>query len=775
MSDPGSGHVPFPERPLLTPVFICSLAFWAACAISYSNGRLQSPDEGLCCVVAGGVACVLAMPFACLKRTRMLGVVVAAVSIGFCLGASSAVELHLEAEGLRGYSGPVSARLIEDSSNSGYGERALVRVQIHDSPAFVMRARFGDVEPMLAGERLACNASFSAADYTSDSFSWNDGSCGNLAISSFELQRGGGLLDALVAFRAQVIDAIGDGSDSRKLLKALVCGYRRDIRETELYGCFQTCGLAHMVAVSGAHLVIVTGLFATALRRMRIRKQLTIVVLIAVMFSYFIVAGMPVSALRALIMSATGLLAFFGRRRASSLNAVGVGVFTIVVMDPSSCLSASFVLSGLSTAGIVVFAPLFMAWFERTPIGRARVVSEALSLTLSASLLSQPYACSLFSQLPLVAPLSNIAVTPLFPLVCTAGLIFAVVIVALPALTPLVGIFAEFPSALLAMTATVLADIPHASIPVSVNTVVAFILSFASAFLLWVFWPKRARNAAISLASGGLAIVALSLLPLGAADRIVMLDIGQGDAILVQSRGESMLVDTGNQDSRLLEQLGRNHMAHIDTLLVTHADDDHCGSLDALRKAVTIDRAVLAKGMVESTGESARDLVRDASSTVHDIVEVEVGDTFTVGAFTAKVIWPNAFSEEGGNADSLCVLLEYDGDGDERIDFTALMTGDAEKEEIASMIDSGALAHVDVLKVGHHGSRNGTTLDEMRTLSPKLALISCGKNNRYGHPAPETLDQLESVGATAYRTDQNGAITCTFTPEAITVDCTTKQ
>ena len=245
----------------------------------------------------------------------------------------------------------------------------------------------------------------------------------------------------------------------------------------------------------------------------------------------------------------------------------------------------------------------------------------------------------------------------------------------------------------------------------------------------------------------------------------MVLDVGQGDSILVQSRGKSLLIDTGNKDSKLQRELALNRVAHLDELLVTHADDDHFGSMDQLRRSVSVDRVILADGMLSCDDSSARDLVGQSQDLAREVVGVKLGDSFTVGAFTAHVVWPASFAE-GGNADSLCVVLDYDGDDDGDVDFTALMTGDAEKDELAQMIERGLVGDVDILKVGHHGSRNGMTDKEARALRPEVAL-----NNRYGHPSQEALDVLASCGAQIFRTDIQGEITCTLLPGSMSVTC----
>lgn len=253
------------------------------------------------------------------------------------------------------------------------------------------------------------------------------------------------------------------------------------------------------------------------------------------------------------------------------------------------------------------------------------------------------------------------------------------------------------------------------------------------------------------------------------SDQIVMLDVGQGDAILVKSQGSSMLVDTGNQDARLLRELASKGMICLDAVLLTHADDDHCGSLDALQRAVRVNRIMVAEGMLECENEKARDLIEEAKACSREIIGLNAGDMFTVGKFTIRVVWPRTFNQDGGNADSICMLVDYDAESDGTVEFTTLMTGDAEKDEMGELIVSGAIGDIDVLKVGHHGSHNGLTGKQAQIIDPEIALVSCGKNNRYGHPDPETISILEDVGARVFRTDEDGQIRCTFDASGISV------
>ena len=140
-----------------------------------------------------------------------------------------------------------------------------------------------------------------------------------------------------------------------------------------------------------------------------------------------------------------------------------------------------------------------------------------------------------------------------------------------------------------------------------------------------------------------------------------------------------------------------------------------------------------------------------------------------MGAFDLEAVWPARFADGGGNADSLCLLARADADGDGAADWTALLAGDAEHEQLAAMEEQGLVGRVDVLKVGHHGSKNALTPELAAALSPRIALVSAGAGNRYGHPADKTLRELADAGAQIWRTDEAGDVSCKSTAQGIAV------
>lgn len=768
-------------RPSLSPLLVGALSFWAACACAYGLMRQADPETGrliaLACLL---IALPSAAVFACTRRQAAL--FFASLAIGASLGVSQGTVIHDQiAKASEIDAGSYSLTLVEDSKASVGGDTALASLGGSGLSQPLVQVTFPEGAGYLVGDRIVVEGTVAPIDVTKGDAYWRKGACAKVRARTASLVESDHPLDALRSFRKAAIAQIGSDDDSSRLLQALLCGYRRDLADTELYSAYQTSGLAHLVAVSGAHLVIVTGLFLSLFKAFKVARRMSAAFLIAVMLAYLSFAGFPVSAVRAAIMSSVGVLALVARRRPSSLNAVGICIFAMVLADPKCALSASFCLSTLSTLGIVVFCPLVQAWVEKTPLARVSFVAESLSLTVSASALSQLFACSLFAQLPAIAPVANVLAAPLLPLVCASGLVACVFALAFPIAREVAFTVPLLLARILNALTQLLACIPYSSVPFDIDALSALLVSAVLAMLAWRSWPMPAARAGKKALSGktvgAISVIAGVLLAasLGYAfcwsnrDAIVMLDVGQGDSFLIASRGATLLIDTGNQDAQLLRGLSHNRIAHIDSVLITHSDDDHCGSLDALQRAVDVDRVIVAEDMIDCEAASPVNLMAQARLTSRETVGVHWKDTFRVGAFLVRVVWPHRFHDDGGNADSLCVLLEYDGDEDGSTDCRALFTGDAEIDQLQEMIDSGDVGHVDLLKTGHHGSKNAMTREQVEVLQPQVALIGVGANNRYGHPSPEILDMLGQVGCSVYRSDENGEVSCTLGPFGISV------
>lgn len=305
-----------------------------------------------------------------------------------------------------------------------------------------------------------------------------------------------------------------------------------------------------------------------------------------------------------------------------------------------------------------------------------------------------------------------------------------------------------------------LAAIPGASVSVPPDSIGVFLVPMALAILL-VWWPRpRARP----MAAGVTCLVFLAALPYVYWDRfapssVTVLDVGQADAILIRQGSTVVLVDSG-LDERVVTALVRNNVHHIDAVFVTHWDEDHWGGLPAVLEQFSV-----------GTIAVAADALDDAPAQVlnHPGVsyrQVRRGDTVDIGAFRAQVMWPFDSVDGEGNEDSLVLLLTFAQEGKR---LRMLLTGDAELDQEREFVQE--VGDIDVLKLGHHGSKVSVDGELLGVLRPELSIASAGEGNRYGHPSDECVDAVRAAGGGFACTIEQGDITITPTAKGFTMRC----
>ncbi|HSH21159.1 MAG TPA: ComEC/Rec2 family competence protein [Candidatus Caenarcaniphilales bacterium] len=580
------------------------------------------------------------------------------------------------------------------------------------------------------------------------------------------------------------------------LAAAILIGLR-DLVSRDVADAFRTSGLSHVVAISGWHIALLGAVAGAALRGLDRRPRSLLV--LAAIASYSVLAGASPSVIRAALMAGVVLIARESGRKGQASAALGLAAVGMLLVEPKTVEDLGFQLSLTATAGLLRWAtPFGSALRQRLPQRTPGWLVEALAVSLAAQAATLPLVLLHFGRLSLVAPLANLLVAPLVApvmlaaaLALAAGMLLAIGVPAI-VLAPFT-VFGALAVGTMITIANVSASMPLASVELPPPFDLAS-AGLAGIFLLLLLRrraqstippgppaPRAARSEdrkpgrrQLRPALGATAAALVLLFVLVAAARpdgrlhMTVLDVGQGDAILVEGpSGGRMLVDTGPDPDRLVGLLDARIPAwdrRLDLVVITHPHEDHVAGLALLLDRYRIG-TVAEPGMVGlGPGDAAfrRRLVELGRQTR----VVAAGDRLNLDGVQIDVHWPLPGrvplrpSDSGKQINNVSIVLELRF-GERRF----LLTGDVE-EEIDRPLLAGGLGGpqkgtVDVLKVAHHGSGTATTDAFVDRLRPAVAIVSAGWGNPYGHPSPGTVARLESAGARVFRTDLDGSVEIT--------------
>lgn len=767
-------------RPLAawSPLMVFALCLWASAAAIMMLS--VSWDAGTCLIMAGGslltgVAIAIAMCW------RSLAGVVFIAMLGCCAGALLAGSAAAHAHAIESRLSIAPSVLgvmtvVEDAREGDYGSSCIASGSLADGSRVKVRVNLPKGVTADCWQVIRAHAVIEPAAEAAELYRthlWRKGCVGTVKLQQASVDDPASPMRFICRFRRacqESWDRIAASypdcdNDAVALVEAILFGSRAKLFTSPLYADVKVVGLAHIVAVSGAHLVVVAGFFAAVLRLLRVPRKGVIVAQACFIVAYAAFTGMPISALRAAVMSICSLFAFFAERRSSSVTALGICVVCMIALHPSLTLSCS------ASLGIVLLSRPVTTCLDDMFHGHARWVSSTLGVTFSANMMTMGIAASLFNQIPLVAPLSNVVAVPLFSAMVVVDMLSTLVGIACPAF----ALGAAMPEMALARMfcscVRVLAQVPHACISADVSTVAAVACSMAIAFAMARFRPRPTRYDGWALVAAGIGLTACMLFafPQLHGCEVVMIDVGQGDAVVYRQGGHAVLVDTGTDDARLLKGLARHDIRALDAVVISHPDDDHCGSLPALLATVPVTCVYVARDALACSCDKCSALRNNLSGC--RVEGLAQGDELQRGGYSLQVIAPREFAYEGDNQDSLVMVVRCDCNDDGVGDWTILTSGDAESEVLVPLTRTVDIGGVDVLKVSHHGSAHAVDAELLQAIQPRVSLIGVGAANRYGHPAQETIDQLEEAGSQVFRTDRDGDVVCSLTLRQMNVTC----
>ena len=541
---------------------------------------------------------------------------------------------------------------------------------------------------------------------------------------------------------------------------------------------FQETGTVHILVTAGLHIGAVTALVLFLLQCFGLPRAMTCLAAVALVWLFVWWSGAQLPAERAAAMATAALAARACGRATFSWNALALAAVVISFLRPQSVATVSFALSFSCVGAIFACAgPLERAMEARVALPRQ--VREALTLTLATQLGTWPLSAAVFLQFAPYAVFANLAIVP-----CVAAtMALGAATLALSWCAPLALVASNLNSWLLAWMLGVVATIaalPGAAMPMTPAPawcIAAYDLALLAAPALW----RMNRTLAVAALLVTTGYVLWPPRTLDGRLRVTVLDVGQADAIVIETpRGHALLVDAGGRlergapgDDSVAERVGehivvpfllRRGIHALDLVILSHPHGDHAGGIAPVLRHLRV--GSLDDGGQRYAGHAYLDALATARSESVPILHPRAGTRVrTDDGLTLTFIGPSLPFIGGRNAinsNSIAFLLEYRR-------FRMLFTGDAGSESEERFLRAGVDLHADVLKVGHHGSAYGSSPQFIAAVAPRVAIVSVGRHNLFGHPAPSTLATLHRFGARIYRTDEDGAVSIVTDGARITV------
>ncbi|MDI3481165.1 MAG: competence protein ComEC, partial [Tepidanaerobacteraceae bacterium] len=448
-------------------------------------------------------------------------------------------------------------------------------------------------------------------------------------------------------------------------------------------------------------------------------------------------------------------------RKNDPLNSLGLAALLLLVYNPLYLFSVSFQLSFAATLGIILLYKRFCIFLSPLP----HFVRDSLAVVISAQLTVWPFAAYYFHKASLISFFSNLVIVPAVSIILILGIVSGLIGLVFPT----IGIIPlKITGALLTAvesSAVFSSKLPFAviAIPNLSPFIIMLYFMILGALFNIIHLPFLSRRKMSTFALIMLAALALFIIiPKNSGTEVTFVDVGQGDCIFISTKnGSTVLIDgggvpsyyTGNYDvgSAVVEPFlfGRG-AGCIDVMVFSHFDDDHARGLLTVLKDMKVKTVIYGKPSDSAIYKEMMEIVRRKNIK---LIQAVRGDRFYVGNATFEVLNPpreRAFADENDNSVVLKVTCE---------NIRFLFTGDLGFEGERQLVNSGLDIKAEVLKAGHHGSASSTSDEFLSKVNPAFAVISAGKDNAFGHPAPRVLDLFEEKGIRVFRTDLQGAVT----------------
>jgi competence protein ComEC len=519
-------------------------------------------------------------------------------------------------------------------------------------------------------------------------------------------------------------------------------------------------GLSHLTAVSGANFAMVATFLFWLLQFLikGLRNRLWVVGIILFLF-IFLVRPTP-SVLRAAVMSAVVILAKYFGERSFGIPSLSAAIMFLLLLDPIQSTDPGFALSVLATAGILLLSPVIEEKLSKKV--KTTWIVQSISIPVSATIFCLPVIALISNQLSLVTVPANILVAPVIAPITLLGFVAAIIAPIAPFLSSFLLLIATPLAHWIVIISQSMANLPA----ISFNRTIMFFILFTAIIIGLISRRKWVIYLAILFLSIQLMISHFTW-P-GSGWQIANCDVGQGDGMVVNlGEGNAIVIDVGPEPEKMDQCLRQLGIKSIPLLILTHFHSDHIGGLSKVLENRRISQVWISK--LAEPAAAYQSTIKQLSGI--DIKIVEQGERYLLPKFATQVLvlWPKllmgqmpTLPGDGSevNNSSISVIIKTKT-------LSIFAGGDIEPAAQELITSSGYLSKVDVLKVSHHGSAY-QYLPMLDRLNPKVAIISVGQGNSYGHPDEQFIDELISRNIQVWRTDQSGGISLA-TPNKIRV------
>ncbi|MFT4049179.1 MAG: ComEC/Rec2 family competence protein [Solirubrobacterales bacterium] len=571
-------------------------------------------------------------------------------------------------------------------------------------------------------------------------------------------ERRGGAYGVVDAIRSRAEDALARGlqPEPAALLRGMVLGGDAGLSEQTAED-FRVAGLSHILAVSGANVLLIVVLMQAILVLLGAPRGTRLCVQASVILLYVALCGAQASVIRAGAMGLAGVATIAASRPSSRVYALILGAIVVLFFNPRASADVGAQLSFAAVLGMMAFTRPLADRLTRLP----RWAAEGFAATAGATVATAPLMAHHFDAVSIVSLAANVLGEPLIgPIVWIGSLTAALGQLSIP-LASLLGAPNSFLLGALIELARASASVPGAQVGAGGFGVPAVIAAYAAIALIAAMVhgaiPAPSARAVAPLAAIGLiATCSWTLIP-ARGQRLVgpaieMLDVGQGDATLLLGDGCAALIDGGPPGERLEAKLRALGVRRLDAVLTTHPEDDHFGGVLELARSGRIRIGTLLDGGGNTPRPDYAELRALMTRAGAARIDAVAGAHWSCPGVDVKVIGPAPQPPDApppAEPNMRAAVTEI------RVGALRMFaSGDAESPQLLGL----PLAPTEILKMPHHGSDDPGLPQLLARLRPRAALIGVGAGNRYGHPTPGSLAGLQSAGVAAYRTDRDGAI-----------------